>query len=93
MVFRPEEIDNFRALFEERKQRIGTFPGCRGVELLQDTNDPGIFFTYSHWDGPEHLEQYRQSELFQDTWARTKVLFAGKPEAWSVDVVSKAPAP
>ncbi len=93
MVFRTEEIDNFRTLFEERKQRIGTFPGCRGVELLQDISEPAIFFTYSHWDGPEYLEQYRQSDLFQDTWARTKVLFADKPEAWSVDVVSKAPAP
>jgi hypothetical protein len=38
------------------------------------------------WDDPKYLEAYRQSELFEGVWAKTKVLFDAKPEAWSVKV-------
>jgi quinol monooxygenase YgiN len=51
--------------------------------LLQDENDKNIFFTYSIWENDEALQAYRNSELFETTWAKTKILFAGKPEAWS----------
>ncbi len=90
MVFDPEQIDTFQQLFAERKTRIAGFPGCQGVELLQDIDQPNVFFTYSHWESPAHLEQYRQSDLFKDTWRHTKALFAGKPAAWSVEVANKA---
>jgi autoinducer 2-degrading protein len=55
------------------------------VTLLRDLNDERIMMTYSIWTGPERLEAYRQSELFQQTWAKTKVLFADKPQAWSLE--------
>ncbi len=84
MVFRPEEVDTFLALFNERKHLIGEFEGCSGVELLRDIDNASIFFTYSKWDNEASLERYRQSELFNSTWQLTKKLFAGKPEAWSV---------
>ncbi len=84
MVFRPEEVDTFLALFNERKHLIGGFEGCSGVELLRDIDNASIFFTYSKWDNEASLERYRQSELFNSTWQLTKKLFAGKPEAWSV---------
>ena len=84
MTFRPEEVENFQALFEERKERIRHFEGCRHLELWQDAHNPNIFFTYSNWDSEEHLNRYRFSELFKDTWSRTKALFAEKPNAWSV---------
>jgi (4S)-4-hydroxy-5-phosphonooxypentane-2,3-dione isomerase len=45
------------------------------------------------FEGCRHLEllrnRYRQSEFFKITWEKTKVLFAGKPEAWSVAVESE----
>lgn len=84
MVFRPEEVDTFLALFNERKHLIGEFEGCSGVELLRDIDNASILFTYSKWDNEASLERYRQSELFNSTWQLTKKLFAGKPEAWSV---------
>ena len=58
--------------------------GCKHVELMQDINNPTIFFTFSIWENPSDLEAYRQSELFKGVWAKTKVLFGDKPEAWSV---------
>ena len=85
LTFAPEQTEAFIAAFNERKHLIGTFPGCKGVELLRDINNPNIFFTYSKWDTHEHLEAYRISELFTSTWAVVKPWFTGKPEAWSVE--------
>lgn len=90
MEFDPVHVDAFQQLFAKRKERIAGFPGCQGVQLLQDIQHPNIFFTYSHWESPGHLEQYRQSDLFKDTWQLTKALFGGKPAAWSVEVANEA---
>ncbi|GGH77271.1 MAG: antibiotic biosynthesis monooxygenase [Bacteroidetes bacterium] len=91
MHFRAEEIDNFRALFESRKEFIRGFEGCEYLELWQDVNTPEIFFTYSHWTHEDRLENYRKSELFKDVWSKTKALFAEKPQAWSVEPQVKMP--
>ena len=85
MEFREEETGAFLTLFEERKGLIRHFPGCNHLELWQDANNPNSFFTYSHWESEEALNHYRFSELFKDTWARTKELFAAKAQAWSVN--------
>jgi quinol monooxygenase YgiN len=84
MSFRPEEINNFLALFEERKDRIRHFEGCKHLELWQDAHASNIFFTYSMWDSEAHLDHYRFSDFFKDTWSRTKALFEAKPQAWTV---------
>lgn len=85
MTFRAEEVDSFLKLFDERKELIRGFEGCRHLELWQDANASDVYFTYSHWDSEEALNNYRFSELFKDTWASTKALFAEKPQAWSVN--------
>jgi heme-degrading monooxygenase HmoA len=85
MNFREGEVAAFLALFEERKQLIRNFEGCSHLELWQDAHDPNIFFTYSHWESEESLNHYRFSELFKDTWTRTRALFADKANAWSVN--------
>ena len=33
----------------------------------------------------EDLEKYRKSELFKGVWAKTKILFAEKAEAWTLE--------
>ncbi len=84
MCFRPECVEDFKQLFEERKALIRAQEGCTYLELLRDIDNPSVFFTYSFWEDPEYLEQYRRSAFFADTWARTKALFAEKAAAWSV---------
>jgi heme-degrading monooxygenase HmoA len=84
MEFRPEEVDTFLAVFNESAPHIRNFPGCTHLELLQDRLHPNVLFTYSYWETDEDLHAYRHSELFEKTWARTKVLFNAKPQAWSV---------
>jgi hypothetical protein len=84
MTFRPDAVDGFISIFEQKRKLIESFDGCGGVKLLRDINNPYIFFTYSTWKDEASLENYRQSQLFQTTWAEVKTIFAGKPEAWSV---------
>jgi len=84
MTFKAAEVPVFLALFEERKALIRHFEGCRHLALWQDAQDAHVFFTYSHWDSEAHLNKYRFSELFKDTWLHTKALFLAKAEAWSV---------
>ena len=88
MTFRPESVQTFLDnVFEDSKNRIRAFPGCRYMELLQSVQEPNVLFTLSYWNGEEDLEAYRRSELFRTTWEKTKVLFAQKAEAWTVVVL------
>ncbi len=84
MTFREDAIETFQQLFESRKELIRNFEGCCHLELWQDKTNSNIFFTYSLWQSEEALNNYRQSHFFDDTWVQTKQLFAGRPEAWSV---------
>ncbi|MEM1056694.1 MAG: antibiotic biosynthesis monooxygenase [Bacteroidota bacterium] len=81
MTFAPVHVDTFLALFRDARPKIRAQDGCEHLELWQDARYANMFTTYSHWDGPEALEAYRQSTLFRETWARTKPLFAAPPVA------------
>lgn len=87
MGFNPDKIDDFLKNFEANKDQIKGFEGCRRLELLRDKDNTNRFFTYSHWTDETALENYRNSELFKGIWAKTKVMFNEKPEAWSVGAV------
>jgi quinol monooxygenase YgiN len=84
MTFREDAVEEFTALFDERKATIRGFTGCIHLELWQDSSYPNKFFTYSQWDSASDLDHYRYSDFFKDTWAKTKALFKDKPQAWSV---------
>lgn len=85
MTFRPDKITDFRAIFDESKYKIRAMAGCQHLELLQDLEQSNVLMTYSYWDSTEALNAYRNSDVFGDTWARTKALFADKPLAYSVE--------
>ena len=87
MSFEPHKIDEFLTNFETNKTRIRGFTGCNFLELYRDQNNTNVFFTYSYWDSEEALNNYRNSELFNVVWTKTKALFNAKPEAWSVDKI------
>lgn len=83
MTFRPDALPDFHTIFDRSKQHIRAFPGNRHLELLRDPDNPAVRMTYSLWDDTSALEAYRQSELFRQTWAATKVLFAERATAFS----------
>lgn len=85
MTFQPEKTKEFQQIFNESKHLIRNMKGCSHLELLNDVNEKNIFFTYSYWESVNDLNNYRNSEVFANVWAQTKVLFVAKPEAWSVE--------
>ena len=84
MTFVPEKVGDFLKIFHESAPQIRNFQGCNHLELYRDHEEPNVLFTYSYWESKASLENYRKSQLFSDTWARTKALFSKKAEAWSV---------
>lgn len=83
LTFKTEHIVEFKSIFDVNESKIAGFPGCHSVSLLNDQNNPNIFFTYSHWDNEESLEKYRKSDLFNEVWNTIKKFFDDKPQAWS----------
>jgi len=88
MYFTQEGVEKFLDIFHENEFTIRHMHGCQHLELLRDVEDRGHFTTLSHWDGPDHLERYRQSPLFKSVWGRVRPLFARKPWACSMQNAS-----
>ena len=84
MEFQPAHVDDFLTHFGTIKSLIRSFPGVRHVELHRDADHPGVFYTYSKWDGVSELETYRQSDLFKGAWSQARKWFAAKPQAYSL---------
>lgn len=87
MEFTLETAPLFLEVFHASADQIRSFPGNQGLQLLRESGDSPIFFTYSYWENEDALEDYRHSSLFESTWAKTKILFGGKPQAWSTQAI------
>ncbi len=85
-----DKANEFKEIFDQYKDRIKAQEGCFLVELLQDENNPALFFTHSIWKSEEHLNQYRKSALFGEVWPKTKTFFTNKAEAWSLNKIATA---
>jgi len=84
LEFQKDRLQAFLDHFEEVKWSVASFPGCKGMKLMQDIKNPCVIMTYSHWENEETLENYRLSPLFQSIWPTIKPWFSAKPEAWSL---------
>ena len=80
----PNHITDFKELTNSERKDILAFDGCSHLEILQDVNNPCIFFTVSHWSSENALNKYRNSGFFQANWTRVKQWFSDKPLAWSL---------
>ncbi|HHH53644.1 MAG TPA: antibiotic biosynthesis monooxygenase, partial [Bacteroidetes bacterium] len=83
-------VDEFLKIFDQSKNKIASVEGIEELQLIRDKDNKSVFFTISKWRDESYLEQYRNSELFKNTWAKTKVLFNDKPEAWSTFLIFKS---
>lgn len=85
MDFELDKVDDFLTLFDAVKEKISGFPGCNHLELCKDAKLDNVYYTFSKWDNEGALNKYRGSDFFADTWSKTKVLFGGKPLAYSLE--------
>lgn len=84
MTFRHDAIESFLEVFNANNKYIAASKGCSSLQLMQDKGRPEVFFTISTWDSEDALNMYRESELFEKVWGKTKLMFAEKPEAWTL---------
>ncbi|MFT6135752.1 MAG: quinol monooxygenase YgiN [Cyclobacteriaceae bacterium] len=84
MEFITTDIEAFMLLFEKAKPTILKQVGCHAVILYRDSQQPEVFYTHSLWENEKALNAYRDSDFFSETWANTKKLFSGKPQAFSL---------
>lgn len=87
LTFQEDKIGEFLKIFEGHRGTIKGFNGFSYIELYQEKSNPEVFFTYSHWEDEAALDNYRKSDYFRVIWSRIKVLFANKPEAWSLEKI------
>jgi heme oxygenase (mycobilin-producing) len=87
MTFKPDNLKDFLLVFEESKDKIRARSGCLSLQLIQDIERPNILSTSSIWESQNDLEDYRNSELFIETWRKTKIHFEEKAEAKSYEIL------
>ncbi|MFA7272929.1 MAG: antibiotic biosynthesis monooxygenase [Crocinitomicaceae bacterium] len=87
LTFQEEKVQDFLSFFEMIKLKVNSFPGCLGMQLMQDSKNPCVIFTYSQWESEENLNNYRDSGTFGEVWPSIKPWFGDKPEAWTTNVV------
>lgn len=87
MTFLNENVNQFIEFFESYKDKIRNFPGCTYLQVLKDKSQPNIIFSYSYWESEVNLDDYRNSELFNEIWPYTKKMFSAAPEAWTTEVL------
>lgn len=80
----PQHIHDFKKFTSDEREGIIAFPGCSHLDILQDISNPSVFFTVSHWNSENDLNQYRNSDFFQNNWKKVKQWFTAKPQAWSL---------
>jgi len=92
MTFAPKSSEQFLAQFDEAAPHIRSFSGCHHLELWRDVEAPTTCTTYSQWESPQALAEYKNSELFKRTWSTVKPLFDARPRAQSYRVARPADA-
>lgn len=89
MSFQPDRIPDFMDVFETSKEKIRNFPGCIALNLIVDIEDSSVIYTSSIWRAVEDLENYRNSELFIQTWRKTKIHFKEKAQTSTFNVIHR----
>ena len=87
LTFRPDKIEEFTTIYQGVRPHILAMSGCYSLSLQKNIKFPNVLFTISTWETEAHLNEYRKSPLFAETWLKTKLLFCAMPEAWSVENV------
>lgn len=57
--FKPDALDDARAVLARVLQETRAFDGNEGVDVLIDADDPAHWIAYERWASPEHDAAYR----------------------------------
>ena len=84
LTFKPEFAASFISIMQLHQEQIKNFKGCSHLNSYQDIHVPHVFFTISHWEDENALNEYRHSDFFKTLWSTLKPMFAEKTVAHSL---------
>lgn len=87
LTIKPTHFHEFISTYSAAQIQIKDFEGCKELSLQQDKNDSNVVYTISRWDSEEHLNRYRNSNLFIGIWKTVKPMFAARADAWSMQEI------
>lgn len=85
----PQHIEDFRLFTSRERDKILNSAGCTYLNIYQDVKYQGTFFSHSHWNCEDSLNDYRHSDFFRGNWSQVKKWFAAPPQAWSLKQAHK----
>ena len=85
--FHASYADDFVRIFKEHRPKLLKQPGCQGVTLFRDQEDPSTFITLSNWRSKEDLEKYKLSSVFASIWKQVKPTFSRHAEVQNLKVI------
>lgn len=90
MELLPDQEAAFLNIFNGVKKEIRSQPGCEGLEVLTSRSGGHLsVWTISLWENESNLDQYRDSDLFRQTWSAVKPLFAAKAKVWTLHSIEE----
>ncbi len=89
IIIREESIDIFKGLVEKFIPKIQAEDTCLHAEVIQDTKNVALFFSYTVWKSQKDSNVFLKSEIFKDIRANLENHLAEQPETWSTKVVHK----
>lgn len=55
---KPECLETMRAFLHDRMPEAMAFPGCLGVDLVENMDKPGNLLFFEKWESRGHYEKY-----------------------------------
>ncbi|NEN24326.1 antibiotic biosynthesis monooxygenase [Cryomorpha ignava] len=78
-----DRLEKAQLLLAEVAPNVRKMDGCSHLNILEGLNNNAHITTYSYWKSEDHLNAYRQSNVFKTFWGEIKPLFAMPARAWS----------
>lgn len=91
LQFESDSASRAVKLVKDIAPKVRQSSGCLHLEILVDVRKGGHISTYSKWESEDHLNAYRDSQLFKNFWASVKPHFKVPARAWSSFPVVKLP--
>ncbi|MEU2349570.1 antibiotic biosynthesis monooxygenase family protein [Modestobacter sp. NPDC049651] len=75
----PEQLDDALGVLRETLVATRAFPGCLGLEVLQDTDDPAHVVVVEQWESLERDDAYRAWRATPEGASPLGTVLAGPP--------------
>ncbi len=80
LQFKPESLETAPAVLRATLTATRAFPGCLGVTVLIDSEDPAHVVLYESWESIEHDRAYRAWRASPEGASDLRLILAAAPK-------------